>query len=206
MQRLPVADRWEVIEALSQHAEDANDHNLPLMIWYAAEPLPTKDFNRALALAENSKLPKLLEFTVRRTAALNTPEAFAAITKTLDRMNDVSRRLDILSGLSAALKGQRKVAMPKGWENVEANLSASLNAEVRAQVQALSLTFGSMTALASLKKTLVDTSADANARRTALDSLLQTKAPELPPMLQGLLSDANLRGAALRALAAFDDP
>jgi hypothetical protein len=32
MQRLPIQDRWDVIEALSQRAEDANDHNLPLMV------------------------------------------------------------------------------------------------------------------------------------------------------------------------------
>jgi len=43
------------------------------MVWYAAEPLPAKDAPRALALAENAKLPNLLNFTVRRTAALNTP-------------------------------------------------------------------------------------------------------------------------------------
>jgi putative membrane-bound dehydrogenase-like protein len=226
MQRLPIDDRWEIIEALSQHAEDANDHNIPLMVWYAAEPLPAKDFNRALALAEQSKLPKLLEFTVRRTAALNTPEAFAAITKTLDRAASVppaSRRqdtlqsdssgetpearcLNILNGLSAALKGQRNVAMPQGWESVEAKLGANPNAEIRSQVQALSLTFGSTSALASLKKTLADAAADLSARRTALDSLLQARAPDLPPILLSLLSDSILRASALRALASYDDP
>jgi len=206
MQRLPVEDRWEVIEALSQRAEDANDHNIPLMVWYAAEPLPTMDINRALVLAEKSKLPKHLEFTVRRTAALNTPDAFAAITKTLERVSDDARRLNILNGLSAALKGQRNVAMPQGWESVEAKLGASPNAEIRSQVQALSLTFGSTGALASLKKTLTDPAADLNARRTALDSLLQARAEGLPSILQGLLRDSNLRASALRALASFDDP
>src|SRR6185436_16530989 len=72
MQRLPIDDRWEVIESLAQHAEDANDHNLPLMVWYAAEPFATKDVQRALTLAEKAKLPKILEFTVRRLGALNT--------------------------------------------------------------------------------------------------------------------------------------
>src|ERR1043165_9475078 len=33
MQRLPVKDRWQVVEALSQHAEDANDHTLSLLVW-----------------------------------------------------------------------------------------------------------------------------------------------------------------------------
>jgi putative membrane-bound dehydrogenase-like protein len=224
MQRLPIDDRWEIIEALSQRAEDAGDHNIPLMVWYAAEPLPAKDFNRALALAEKSKLPRLLEFTVRRAAALNTPEAFAAITRTLDRAASVppaSRRqditqspgeppearcLNILNGLSAALRGQRNVAMPQGWESVEAKLSASANSEIRAQVQSLSLTFGSTSALASLKTTLTDPTADLSARRTALDSLLQARPADLPPILQNLLRDSNLRAPCLRALASFDDP
>ena len=28
-----------MLEALASHSEDADDHNLPLMLWYAAEPL-----------------------------------------------------------------------------------------------------------------------------------------------------------------------
>ena len=119
MQRLPIEDRWDVVQALYSHAEDAKDRNLPLMVWYAAEPLPTKDFKRALALGENAKLPNILNFTVRRTAALNTPEAFAAITETLSRARDDAHRLDILNGLAFALQGQRKAAMPKGWAVIE---------------------------------------------------------------------------------------
>lgn len=234
MQRLPVEDRWEVVEALSQHAEDANDHNLPLMVWYAAEPLPAKDFNRALAIAENAKLPDFLNFTVRRTAALNKAEAFAAITKTLLRVANQGsgaassaspsnqsagensrarvtrpseqKTLDILNGLSFALKGQRSAPMPQGWNEVETKLSASANPEIRALVQSLSLTFGSQSALAALKKALTDKSADSTARKTALDSLLNSKDPSLVPLLQDLLADAQLQGQVIRALAAFDDP
>src|SRR5207245_11735445 len=112
---------------LSHHAEDANDHNLPLMVWYAAEPLPTKDAHRALALAESAKPPNILSFMARRTAALNTPEAFAAITEALSRAGDDTHRLDILNGLSLALKGQRSAPMPKGWQAVEAKLGAIPN-------------------------------------------------------------------------------
>src|SRR5262249_37674345 len=108
MQRLPIEERWDVVQALYSHTEDAKDHNLPLMVWYAAEPFTTKDFKRALALAENAKLPNILNFTVRRTAALNAPEAFAAITETLSHARDDAHRLDILNGLAFALQGQRK--------------------------------------------------------------------------------------------------
>src|SRR2546422_3446490 len=63
-----------------------------------------------------------------------------------------SHRLDILTGLSFALKGQRKAPMPKGWEPIEAKLVASANGEIRARAQALSLTFGSAGALAADRK------------------------------------------------------
>jgi putative membrane-bound dehydrogenase-like protein len=205
LQRLPVEDRWEVVEGLLAHSEDADDHNLPLMVWYAAEPLATKDFNRALAMSESAKLPHILNFTVRRTAALDTPDAFAAITKSLLRVTDNKRRNEILSGLSAALQGRRSVPMPRGWNEVEAKLGNSSSAEIRAQVQSLSLAFGSANALSSLRKTLTDTSADATARRTALESLLAVKAPNLATELQQLLADPNLRGGALRGLASYDD-
>ncbi|MSU59454.1 MAG: DUF1080 domain-containing protein [Pedosphaera sp.] len=204
MQRLPVADRWEVIEALSQRAEDANDHNIPLMVWYATEPLVAADTERALKLAENAKLPNLLNFTVRRAATLNTPEAFAAITKSLLRSAEPQLR-DILNGLSTALADQRKATAPAGWEAAEAKLSAVANPEIRALAQSLSLKFGSARALASLRTTLMDKSADGTARKTALDSLLAAKDAGLPPLLQQLLTDANLQGPALRGLALFDD-
>ena len=206
MQRLPIDDRWDVIAALSQHAEDANDHNLPLMVWYAAEPLVSQDFARALKLAENSKLPKLLNFTVRRTAALNTPDAFAAITQTLLRAPDDSHRLDILNGLSTALQGHRKIVTPQGWAEVEVKLGATQNAEIRTLVQSLSLTFGSSQALASLQKLLMDKSADPTARKAAFDALLAAKDSGLPPLLLQLLNDPQLQGPAIRGLAAYDDP
>ncbi len=97
--------------------------------------------------------------------------------------------------------------MPKGWEEIESKLSESPNAEIRAQVLSLSLTFGSQNALTSLRKTLTDKNSDANARRTALDSLLGVKDKELAPLLQQLLEDHPLlRSAALRGLASYDDP
>src|SRR5581483_10080400 len=206
LQRVPVDDRWDVMAALDAHAEDAGDHNLPLMYWYAAEPLPTKNIVHALQLAESSKIPRMLHFTVRRVAAMGTPEAYAAIAESLNRVNDEAHQLDILNGLALALKGQRSVPMPQGWEVVQTKLNASSNAEIRAQMQSLSLTFGSSSALASLRKTLMDETADPNARRTAMESLLAAKDKELAPMLQQLLNNAALQGPALRGLAAYDDP
>ena len=69
LQRLYVKDRWKIAENLLAHAEDAADHNLPLMYWYAIEPLADVDPARALALALNGKIPVLHGYMIRRIGA-----------------------------------------------------------------------------------------------------------------------------------------
>jgi putative membrane-bound dehydrogenase-like protein len=81
MQRLDLAERWAVLDALVQKAEDASDHNIPLMLWYAAEPLAEVDADKALALAEKAKIPKLLTYMIQRVGAINTPASKASLKK-----------------------------------------------------------------------------------------------------------------------------
>jgi hypothetical protein len=69
VQRLPIEQRWGVVKGLLGHAEDSSDHNLPLMVWYALEPLCAKDGVRALTMAATSKLPNVREFAARRIAS-----------------------------------------------------------------------------------------------------------------------------------------
>ena len=70
LQRLPVADRFLIAEALVAHEEDATDANLPLMYWYAIEPIVSSDKEKALALLAKSKIPLVRQFITRRLASL----------------------------------------------------------------------------------------------------------------------------------------
>jgi hypothetical protein len=69
LQRLPMEKRGEILEALLAHAEDATDHNLPLMYWYAAEPLAGKDVATAARLLAKTKIPQVRELITRRMTA-----------------------------------------------------------------------------------------------------------------------------------------
>ena len=71
-QRIPVAQRWPILTGLASHAEDAKDHNLPLMLWYAAEPAVAADIAKGADLLANCQIPKVQEFITRRIAALGT--------------------------------------------------------------------------------------------------------------------------------------
>ncbi len=46
LQKIPVVDRWPIAESLAAHADDASDPYLPLMLWYAVEPMVASDPGR----------------------------------------------------------------------------------------------------------------------------------------------------------------
>lgn len=69
LQRLPMEKRGDILEGLLAHAEDATDHNLPLMYWYAAEPLAGKDIATTAKLLAKTKIPQVREFITRRMTA-----------------------------------------------------------------------------------------------------------------------------------------
>ncbi|HLU47891.1 MAG TPA: PVC-type heme-binding CxxCH protein, partial [Planctomycetota bacterium] len=68
-QRLPIADRWDILRGLVSHEADRDDHNLPLMIWYALEPAVAEDSTKALEIARGAKVPNLVRYVTRRIAA-----------------------------------------------------------------------------------------------------------------------------------------
>ncbi len=70
LQRIPMNQRWPIAQALVTRGEDADDANLPLMIWYGIEPLVHEDVNRFVALAAASKIPLVRKHIARRAASL----------------------------------------------------------------------------------------------------------------------------------------
>jgi putative membrane-bound dehydrogenase-like protein len=106
LQRIPREQRWDVLSGLASHAGDVDDHNLPLMIWYAAEPMATANMDRALELALEAELPTLLPYTVRRVAALDHEAAIRALSAQLGRVTDAHQRVELLKGLNQLVGAQ----------------------------------------------------------------------------------------------------
>jgi hypothetical protein len=61
--------RAGLVKRLVSHGEDANDHNLPLMYWFAAEPLVAHDTALAEKLLTETKIPQLRPLIARRLTA-----------------------------------------------------------------------------------------------------------------------------------------
>ena len=68
MQRLSLKQRVPVLAHLLANAEDKYDQNLPLMYWYATEPVVAADRLAALKLLTACRIPKVRQFITRRMA------------------------------------------------------------------------------------------------------------------------------------------
>ncbi len=204
LQRMSLEQRWDALAGLLSHSRDAGDHNLPLMDWYAAEPLAEVDAARALRLAADGKIPLVLSFMARRVAKIGTPEAIEAVVAELGRAKKPATQLLLLAAMEEGLRGRRQVPMPDSWSALSDALVNSANGDVNAQATALALKFGDPAALAKLRGVLIDGGKPLAERQQALDALLASRDPELATTLQKLTVDATLRGPALRGLAAYE--
>ena len=208
LQRMPLTQRWSILDALASHAEDARDHNLPLMYWYAAEPLADVDQERALAWAMSAgeSIPLLRDYMLRRIGSSDAAASLAVLVRGLGKAENVGLQQTFLKAIRSALRGQRRVAAPAEWPAVYAALTKSSDSEVRLQATALGVTFGDQAAMQAMRDRVATKSVEAAARRVALEALLDANDPELAATLQGLVSEPPLRDLALRGLAQYDDP
>ena len=202
LQRLPLEQRWELAAAMLGHAEDVNDHNLPLVLWYGIEPLVKADPERALELADDSKIPKVANFIIRRAAS--DEAGLNAVFKMLLMAHDDGQQA-VLNETLAAFEGRVNIAAPESWKAAYDLLLKSDNAAVREKADQLAVAFGDKRILPRMRTVLADAKQPVEQRQRALDLLVKGRDTEAAPALRVALNDAALRGPALRALAAFDD-
>ncbi len=134
-----------------------------------------------------------------------TDEALPILVQVLAATDDAQTQLDILKGMADGLKGRRGVKAPAGWDAVATKLGGSANAQVKELARQLSLIFGSASALADMRKQMLDAQAPVAQRLAAIEALVAAKDAGLAETLRRLLKEPALRPVALRGLAAYDD-
>lgn len=204
LQRLPLDLRFGILSWLTQYAADESDHNLPLMYWYAAEPLVEHFVNGALQLAKDSRIELVRRFLIRRSAQLKDPQARDLLVEWLGTAPSAVRNL-ILQETIQGLAGQRELSPPSAWKATYARLRETASAEERQLWDALGVTFGDANAVGNVRRIVSDPKASPNARLDAIETLVRARDAELPNELLKLLDVPELRGTAVRALSAFDD-
>jgi putative membrane-bound dehydrogenase-like protein len=206
LQRLHGNERLELAQALIAHAEDAADHNLPLMYWYGIEPLAQEQPAAFAQLEHKTQIPLLRRFIARRVTE-DIERNPAAVNLLLDdAVKNSAAAVELLRGMSEALKGWAKAPKPQSWDAVSRQLLNSSEPQLRQYTIELGAVFGDGRAVDELRHVALDESANPSNRRTALQSLLASRAPDLLSIISQLLGDRALAGTAVQALANFEDP
>jgi len=207
LQRLPHEQRWPIAKALVAHAIDADDQNLPLLYWYAIEPLVTSDVDHFLKLGTGANIPLLRNHSARRAVEFENAKHLPAITAILPG-SDSATRGDLLTGILLALDdlGIQSPDIPTNWADSYAALQSDPGDEVRHLATRLALRFNDPVALQQLNDRARDRSASPADRVHALQALIDKSIDDLAPLLRSLLTDEAVRNVAIRGLASCDDP
>lgn len=197
--RMPLERRWDVLEPLLSHAEDAQDHNLPLLYWYGVEPLIPRDPDRALAIVGTCQIPDVARFIVRRVAAER--RFYEPLIAALG-MADSAARGWMLSEVVTALAAQGRPEMPAAWQDGYEALRRDTSSEVRRLADEAAARFGDPRAFPGLRAVVADRDKPTTERQSAIESLVAARDHDLPPILHPLLTDKAVCRQTLAALAA----
>jgi putative heme-binding domain-containing protein len=178
-----------------------------MLIWYGLIPVGDSNPAALALLAWQAELPLTRRFIARRLTE--------DIEKKPSPLNDLLKfaetkpagfQSDILEGMADALIGWRHATRPPAWDSLSAKLAHSPDTAIRDRARDLSVVFGDGRALDTVQKIVLDTSADLSARKVALQTLIDNRAPELQSLCEKFLNEQFLNSVAVRGLATFDDP
>ncbi len=207
LSKMPPEERWDLAEQLCVHTEDAEDHNLPLMLWFGMEPLVADNPDRAARLLESTQIPLIRRFLARRMMHEHEKDKRIGplLTAALSGRQEGDFQAAILQGMTEATRGWKSSPAPPGWTELSTRLENSPRPEIAERVRELSVVFGDGRAMEHLHKTVLDASATPIDRMQALRILISSRPEGTLALLQRTLNDRVLEEVAAAGLAAFDD-
>ena len=208
LQRLPVAQRAALAAPLIARIEDANDHNLPLLVWYGLIPLGDLDPSSLARLGASCAWPTTSRLIARRLTedVEARPGPLNELMMLVAKSGKEASRSDVLAGMSEGLRGWRKAPKPLAWDDFAAKVRAGRGAPSLEGLRELEVVFGDGRALDDLRKIALDDKAELETRRTALKALIENRPPDLRAICERLLKVRFLNATAVKGLALFDDP
>jgi putative heme-binding domain-containing protein len=198
LQRIDESDRWAISESLVRFNKDANDPNIPLMLWFGIEPLVAKQPEKALTLAKESQIPSIVKKIARRLVDANQLEK---LTAAVGQKSDVQSHL--LNGMLAGMEGNIDVKEPSNWAKVYKLLQS--DPKLSSMADAIAQKFGNAEVAKKMLDIIMDPKTKLEDKTNAIQSLAAQQNPTLLNELPKLLENPDLRLEAIKAIATYDN-
>lgn len=205
LQRIPAQQRWTLAGALSQHAVDRFDPNVPFLVWYGIEPLVEVDPARAFDLAAKGQWPVLREYVARRAAV--TPVGRAALMDRLASAGNAGEYCTRANDLLLALAKLPPVERPEGWSRARQRGESlqQQKASVMDVVRHMGVRFRDADFFPYWQTLATNPKEPAKERIYAMELLQAGGDPALHQLSLSLLDDSAMTAVAIRSLRGAGD-
>ena len=203
---LPLSQRAAIAEPLLARAEDAKDHNIPLLLWYGIEPLVGADAARGLALAAISRHPQTTDFIYRRLAS--DARARSQVLALALREQDTARRAPLVARVVEGVRQSGSFSAPEGWAALVAALRQGASPDLLANLNELDALAGDEASRAFYRGHLADEKAPLPARQRALAVLVASRDRAAALVIHQVFAEKttpSFRRALIQALATVGD-
>ncbi len=198
LQRINEEDRWGIAEKLVGRQEDANDVNIPLMLWFGIEPLIAKQPTMALNLAAESKIPSIRRKIARRLVdGGKMKELVAGIGE------KSGAQLELLEGMLTGIEGNADVKATENWPKVYQSLSK--DAELSRVADEIAQRFGNADLTQKSLATIRNADAETEEKIKSIRALAEQQNTELIWMISDLLQQSDLRLETIKAIASYNN-
>ena len=207
MRHIPIEQRAAVAKPLLTMSEDATDHNQPMMLWYAIEPLANSNPMALAELFQSCRIPQVRKWIVRRMAQDDRKHA-KELTLLLKYAADQPElmAMDVMNGISEGMSGRRRAERPIGWDDFAKQVSGWNSTKASEMLRNMNAFFGDGLALEEIRKIALDGGRDLNSRRQALAALIEARSPQLKDDCRALFQVRDLSTTAAGGLVLFDEP
>ena len=211
--RLPASAALPILEQSLRRDEDAEDVQMPLLIWWGIEDKAISDTSLVMQILESADLwqrPLMNRFIIERLArrfmAEGTNASFAACAALLERAGREQAVEPVMSGMLQALSGKVVDAIPERLlkavnDAVQSKPTSALAMELALRLELPGASGRALDAAASAATPLAD-------RAALIRALGESKTPAAVGRLLPLLRDDSpepIKAAVLGALGYFAD-
>lgn len=198
---------WETLETLAKQPENAQDRDLPVILWQSIGKLWWKGDDtaesKAIAIGDSTPLPTLRD-SILWYAAKTSARAREALLAKLSRA-DQAQLVHQLEILEYAIRGQTDLQPSQIWTQIAPMLYASTDGAVRNLSEAIGAQMGDRVLFDVVRKRLT-TGESIKARLQAMDVLQRDRSPENLPLILETLDEPKLAAKGLTMLRPYDDP
>ena len=193
---------WETLETLAMQSGNAQDRNLPKLIWHSLAEFVAADVVRAVDLIDRTPIP-LIKQSLRWYLPQVSDEARELMVSYVADLGGEEQVL-ALKLMAAGLASSRNLKQPDSWGKLAEKLYQ--DPRTRAPAIDLGVVFNDKQLYAEMREQLAGGGLNVQQRRQALGRLANSRDEANLPILMQHVDTPELRLLVLRQLGRYDNP